>query len=95
MIENDIIFFMCGMETNIAADNKAHFKDVLHVMLQWILTVPAPVKYLINIDAPVTKWKMHYTTVNSTATNHYLTEFSHPKLISLTTLSTVMLLHYF
>ena len=53
-------------------------------------------KYLINIDAPVMKWKMHFTTLTPTATNHALTECSHPKLGAPDTGATAMLLrNYF
>ena len=33
-----------------------------------------------NLDAQVAKWKIHYTTVTPTATNHKMTQFSYPKL---------------
>ena len=68
------------IEINIATDDKSHFKDLIHVMPWWRVTVPVTVKYLINIDAPVSKWKIHYTTVTPDSTNHALTECSHPKL---------------
>ena len=71
------------MEINITPDHNAHFKDVLHVIPQCILTVPVTVKYLTNLDAPVAKSKIHHTTVTITATNYKLTEWSHPKLGSL------------
>ena len=58
------------MERNITPDYKIHFKDALHVMYQWRLTVPITVKYLINIDAPVVKCKMHYKSDTPTNTNH-------------------------
>ena len=43
------------MEINIAPDYKARFKDALHMMIQWILTVPVTDKYVRIIDAPAAK----------------------------------------
>ena len=59
---------------------------------QWILTVTFTVKYLINIDAQATKWKIHYVTVTLTATTHELTECSYTKLADLATGATEMIL---
>ena len=60
------------MERNCAPDDKACFKDSFHMIPKWRLTVPVTVKYLISLDAPVTKWKMNYATVTPTATNYVL-----------------------
>ena len=49
------------MARNLASDDKVHFKDEIHMIPKWILTVPVTVRYLINLDAPVAKWKI-YTT---------------------------------
>ena len=53
-------------------------------------------KYIINLDAPVAKWKTHYTSLTPNANNHDLTEFSHPELGALATGTTGLLLsNYF
>ena len=49
-------------------------------------------KYLINIGAPVTKWKIHYTNMTPTDTNYEMTEFSLPKLGDPASEATSMLL---
>ena len=46
---------------------------------QWRLTDPVTVKYLRNIDESVAKWKMHFTIVTPTDTNHVMTEYSYTK----------------
>ena len=68
------------MEINIAPDDNTYFNDVIRVSPQWRLTVIVTLKYQINLDAPVAKWKMYYATVTPTATNYVLTECSHKKL---------------
>ena len=85
MTDDDVTFLKGMIGINLAPDYKYHLNDELHIILQWRLNVPVTVKYLRNFYAPVIKWKIHYTTVTPTATNHVLTEFSHPKLISLST----------
>ena len=80
------------MKRNIEPYDKAYFKGAIHMMTQWRLTVTVTLKYLINIDATVAKWKIHYTTVNLTASNHVLTELSHPKLGAIAPGATVTLL---
>ena len=60
-------------------------------MSQWQLTVTDTVKYIIDIDEPVAQWKMHYTTLNLTATNHVLKGCSNPKLVFFATGETAML----
>ena len=81
------------MEINITPDHNAHFKDVLHVIPQCILTVPVTVKYLINIDIPEAQWKVHYTTLTLTDSNHVLIEYLNPKLGALVTIAAVMIFH--
>ena len=49
-------------------------------------------KYLRNLDAPVVKWKIHYTNVNPTDIYNALIECLHQKLGSLATRATFMLL---
>ena len=83
------------MEIIFAPDYKARFKDALHLMPQWKLTVTVTVKYLWNIDAPFTKWKMNYTTVTETATTYDLTESSRQKLVALSDGETAVLLRNF
>ena len=80
------------MKIYISPDYKDSFKDELHVMNQWRLVVTVTVKYLGNIDSPATNWKFHYTTMTPTATNHNLADCSYPKLVSLATGETNMLL---
>ena len=92
MTDNDVTLLMSRMERNIAPDDKDYFKYAIHVMPRWILTVPGTVKYLVNIDAPVAKWKMHYTIANPTATNHALTECPYPKLGAIYTGETGLLI---
>ena len=92
MTDDDMKFLMTIMEINIAPDDKYLFKDVLHFMPQWTLIVPVTAKYLRNIDTPVAKWKMQYTAMTPTATNHALTEYSYTNLGALYTGSTPMLL---
>ena len=72
MTENDMILLTNSMERNIAPDKKDRFNNVIHVIPIWRLNVTATVEYMINIDAPVAKWKMHYKTVTPTNTNHGL-----------------------
>ena len=62
------------------------------MIYQWRLNVYVTVKYLINIDAPVVKCKMHFKTNTSTNTNCALTECSHQKLGSLVTGANFMIL---
>ena len=92
MTDDDVKFLTSRMERNIATDGKASFREAIHVMLQWRLTVSVTVRYLRNLDALVSKWKMHYKTVTPTDTNHAPAEFSHQKLIYLDTRATVMLI---
>ena len=47
----------------------------------------------MNIDAVLAKWKIHYTTMTPTAANHALTECSHPKMGSLATGATGMIIY--
>ena len=92
MTNDDVKFLTSRMERNIAPDGRAYFRDAIHVMPQCRLTFSVTVKYLRNLDALVSKWKMHYTTATPTDTNHAPTEFSHQRLIYLDTRATVMLL---
>ena len=80
MTDDDVTLLTSTTEINFSPEDKASFKDAIHIIYQWRLTINVSENYLINIDAPVTKWKMHYTTVTPTTTNHALTECSHPKL---------------
>ena len=79
-------------ERNLSYYDKANLKDVLQVMPKWILTVNFTVEYLINVDSPVVKWKIHYTIVTPTANYHALIECSHSKMGALAAGSYVMLL---
>ena len=49
--------FTGTMEINNAPGKKACFKDSPQFMPQWRLTDTLTVKYIRNIDAPVSKWK--------------------------------------
>ena len=89
---NNVTLLMSITEINISPYYKDSFKDALHMMPQWRLTVSITVDHLRNIDTPVTKLKIHYNTITTNATNHALKECSHPKLGALTTVATVMLL---
>ena len=77
MTDNDVTLLVIRMERNHALNDWDHFKDALQMMPQWRLTDPITVKYLINIDVPVVKFKVNYTTITPTVTNHALTEFPH------------------
>ena len=68
----DVTLFTSRMEINIAPEENDHFKDAIHLMPKWRLTVSVSVKFLINIDAPVIKCKMYYTTLTPTANYHVL-----------------------
>ena len=91
MTNDDVTLLTNTMEINHATDDRENFKDTIHMVPQWRLTVPIIVKYLINIYASVSKWKIHYTTVTSTVANHDIIECAHPKLVSLAIGSAVML----
>ena len=55
MTNDDVKFLTSRMERNIAPDGKAYFREAIHVMLQWRLTVSVTVRYLRNLDALVAK----------------------------------------
>ena len=80
MTDDDMTLLTITTEINLAPDDKACFKDTIHTIYQWRLTITFSINYLRNLYAPVTRWKMHYTTVTPTTTNHALTERSHTKV---------------
>ena len=49
MTYNDVSLLMSGMEIYLAPDDKACFKDIIHAIPQWRLTINVTVKYLRNI----------------------------------------------
>ena len=92
MIDYDMTLLTSRMKIILAPENKANFKEAIHVMPQRRLNVPVIVKYLRNIDAPVAKWKTYYATVTTTVTNHALTECSYQTLGAISNVETDMLL---
>ena len=91
MTDNDVTLLTSRVETNIAPDDKSRFKDALRLRPQCRLIVLVTVKYLRNIYAPVTEWKMHYTTVTITTNNHALIKCLHPRMGALLTGLTFMI----
>ena len=81
------------MGRNISPDDKGTFKYELHVMTHWRLVFNITIKYKRNIDAQVMKWKIDYTTVTPTTNNHDLIGCLYPKIGSLATVATEILLY--
>ena len=89
--DNHMDFLNSRMKRNIAPDERAQFKDALHVILQWRLTVPITVEYIIDIDTTVKKLEMCYITVTPIAIYNNLIECAYTKMGALATGATGML----
>ena len=75
-----LLFFPSKMENKPNYEEQYSFRCAINIVQQWRQMVTVNVDYLRQLDKPVEKVKIHYTTITTTTKNYSLIECSYSNI---------------